>query len=103
MYQVPPGHYLIATDDVLQIHRYWDLDFAYERDLPGTYNENEYIERFRDLFEQQASEKEQMTELGLEFNVDPTKDGTMSSERGGDGKGISAPNDEQDEEEEEEE
>lgn len=39
---------------------------------------------FRDLFEQQASEKEQMEELGLSFNVDPTKSGTMSSQRGGD-------------------
>lgn len=38
---------------------------------------------FRDLFEQQASEKEQMEELGLSFNVDPTKGGTMSSERDG--------------------
>lgn len=37
---------------------------------------------FRDLFEQQASEKEAMEELGLSFNVDPTKSGTMSSERG---------------------
>lgn len=38
---------------------------------------------FRDLFEQQASEKEQMEELGLSFNADPTKDGTLSSQRGG--------------------
>ena len=36
---------------------------------------------FRDLFEQQASEKDQMEELCLSFNVDPTKGGTMSSER----------------------
>lgn len=38
---------------------------------------------FRDLFEQQASEMSQMASLGLQFNPDPTKGGTMSSERGG--------------------
>lgn len=59
---------------------------------------------FRDLFEQQASEKEQMEELGLAFNVDPTKSGTMSSERGeNNGSAGSAPNADEEEEEQEEE
>lgn len=36
---------------------------------------------FRDIYEQQASEKAQRTELGIEFNTQPTKSGTMSSQR----------------------
>lgn len=27
IYQVPPGHYLIATDKHIQVHRYWDFDY----------------------------------------------------------------------------
>jgi asparagine synthase (glutamine-hydrolysing) len=27
IHQVPPGHYLIATDKHIQVHRYWDFDY----------------------------------------------------------------------------
>jgi asparagine synthase (glutamine-hydrolysing) len=27
IHQVPPGHYLIATDKHIQLHRYWDFDY----------------------------------------------------------------------------
>ena len=27
VYQVPPGHYLLATDRHVQLHRYWDFDY----------------------------------------------------------------------------
>lgn len=53
---------------------------------------------FRDLFEQQASEQEQMQELGLNFNVDPTKGGTMSSQRGGQDTNSSDANNDNEEE-----
>lgn len=37
---------------------------------------------FRDIFEQSASEEEQAEELGIDLNPEPTKPGTLSSERG---------------------
>src|SRR5205085_12053470 len=27
VHQIPPGHYLIATDKHIQLHRYWDFDY----------------------------------------------------------------------------
>ena len=27
IHQVPPGHYLIATEKHTQLHRYWDFDY----------------------------------------------------------------------------
>ena len=27
VFQVPPGHYLVATDRHVQVTRYWDFDF----------------------------------------------------------------------------
>jgi asparagine synthase (glutamine-hydrolysing) len=52
VYQVPPGHYMVATESDLRLYKYWDLDLAREADLPTTYDENEYIERFRTLFDE---------------------------------------------------
>jgi capsid protein len=52
---------------------------------------------FRDIFEQQAGEKEVMEELNLDFNADPTKPGTMSGERGADGAAKPANNDNEEE------
>jgi asparagine synthase (glutamine-hydrolysing) len=28
VFQVPPGHYLLATDKDLQLHQYWDFDYS---------------------------------------------------------------------------
>lgn len=39
---------------------------------------------YRDIFEQAAREGRQMKKLGIEVELDPTKPGTMSSERAGD-------------------
>lgn len=39
-------------------------------------------EDFRDVFEQQAREKALQKSLGLDFDTEPTKSGTMSSQRG---------------------
>ena len=27
VFQVPPGHYLIATDKHIQLHQYWDFNY----------------------------------------------------------------------------
>lgn len=52
VFQVPPGHYLVATESDLRLFKYWDLELAPETELPQTYDEQEYIERFRALFDE---------------------------------------------------
>jgi asparagine synthase (glutamine-hydrolysing) len=49
--QVPPGHYLVATESSLRVLKYWDYDFP--TDLPevrDAADERAYVERFRELF-----------------------------------------------------
>ena len=31
VFQVPPGHYLLATDRHIQLHRYWDFNYPARR------------------------------------------------------------------------
>ncbi|BAY66404.1 asparagine synthase (glutamine-hydrolysing) [Calothrix brevissima NIES-22] len=47
VYQVPPGHYLLATRDNIQIVRYWDLDYPRTDDLNSQRTDTEYIEQVR--------------------------------------------------------
>ena len=48
IYQVPPGHYLLATRQRLQVVPYWDLSYP-TADNPGPErSEQEYIERMHD-------------------------------------------------------
>ncbi|MBD2498548.1 asparagine synthase (glutamine-hydrolyzing) [Nostoc sp. FACHB-280] len=47
VYQVPPGHYLLATRQGVQLVRYWDLDYP----IPGTTtgrSDAEYIKQLHD-------------------------------------------------------
>jgi asparagine synthase (glutamine-hydrolysing) len=47
VFQVPPGHYVIATDKHVQLHRYWDFDYptadVHARPRPDA----EYVAEFR--------------------------------------------------------
>jgi asparagine synthase (glutamine-hydrolysing) len=48
VYQVPPGHYLLATPQGIQIVRYWDLDYPRtDAPTPALCSDAEYIEQFR--------------------------------------------------------
>ncbi|MBD2182489.1 asparagine synthase (glutamine-hydrolyzing) [Aerosakkonema funiforme] len=47
VYQVPPGHYLLATHQGIQIVRYWDLDYPTLDAPPPPRNDREYIEQVR--------------------------------------------------------
>ena len=50
IYQVPPGHFLIATRRHLQLVRYWDLDYppgGLAGDSHGTLGDADYVERLR--------------------------------------------------------
>jgi asparagine synthase (glutamine-hydrolysing) len=49
--QVPPGHYLIATDRHVQLHQYWDFNYpavTEVRQRPA----DEYVEEFRHALEE---------------------------------------------------
>ncbi len=52
VFQVPPGHYLIATDAHLQVNRYWDFDYPVA-DRDGTRrSDEEYKAEFRAVLEE---------------------------------------------------
>jgi asparagine synthase (glutamine-hydrolysing) len=47
VYQLPPGHYMVATRRHLQIIRYWDLDYPKSDGLARGLSESDHIERLR--------------------------------------------------------
>jgi asparagine synthase (glutamine-hydrolysing) len=47
VYQVPPGCYLLATRQQVQIVRYWDFDYPRADQTPSHISDDEYIERMR--------------------------------------------------------
>jgi asparagine synthase (glutamine-hydrolysing) len=53
VHQVPPGHYLLATQNSLRIHRYWDFDYTPAAELAATpRDEQSYVEEFSAVFEE---------------------------------------------------
>jgi asparagine synthase (glutamine-hydrolysing) len=52
VYQVPPGHYLLATHQGIQVNRYWDLDYPTANATDPEYADAEYIEQFRYVLEE---------------------------------------------------
>jgi asparagine synthase (glutamine-hydrolysing) len=50
--QVPPGHYLIATEKHIELSRYWDFDYP-KADRSGTHRSTaEYVAEFRSALEE---------------------------------------------------
>lgn len=47
VYQVPPGYFLLATQSIIQLHRYWDFDYPRLNDSQSQYTEEDYIEQLR--------------------------------------------------------
>lgn len=47
VYQVPPGHYLLATPGRLQVVRYWDIDYPRIGESPDGAADREHVERMR--------------------------------------------------------
>lgn len=47
IFQVPPGHFLIASNAGIQLHRYWDFNYPVVNDLSSQLREEEYIEKLR--------------------------------------------------------
>lgn len=52
IYQVPPGHYLLATHQGIQIVRYWDLDYPIADAATPCRSDAEYIEQFREVLDE---------------------------------------------------
>jgi asparagine synthase (glutamine-hydrolysing) len=47
VFQVPPGHYLVATDEHIELSRYWDFDYPMSPDTAPERSDAEYAEEFR--------------------------------------------------------
>ncbi len=52
VYQVPPGHYMIATGRHIQLKRYWDFDYPRAGHIGPTRSDAEYAEEFRQAFDE---------------------------------------------------
>ncbi len=47
IYQVPPGHFLIASDSGIKLQRYWDFDYPVINDSSSQQAPSDYIEQLR--------------------------------------------------------
>jgi asparagine synthase (glutamine-hydrolysing) len=52
VFQVPPGHYLIATDAHIQVTRYWDFDYPRADDDASRRTDEDYKAEFRAALEE---------------------------------------------------
>jgi len=52
VYQVPPGHYMVATDKHIQLNQYWDFDYPEAGHTGQPCSDVEYAEEFRHVFEE---------------------------------------------------
>jgi asparagine synthase (glutamine-hydrolysing) len=51
VFQVPPGHYLIATDKHIQLHQYWDFNYPTADCTATRRSDGEYAAEFREALE----------------------------------------------------
>src|SRR5260370_10086890 len=52
IFQIPPGHYLIATEKHIQLNQYWDFNYPKAADLTPQRSDAEYAEEFRNALEE---------------------------------------------------
>jgi len=52
IYQIPPGHFMVATENGLQVTRYWDFDYPKEIADAPLRSDKEYEEEFTNVFEE---------------------------------------------------
>ena len=52
VFQIPPGHYLVATDERVHLSRYWDFDYPLVTDAPPERSDAEYADEFRQTFDE---------------------------------------------------
>jgi asparagine synthase (glutamine-hydrolysing) len=52
IYQVPPGHFLVATDSQIEVKKYWDFDYPLATASVPARSDAEYAEEFLATFEE---------------------------------------------------
>jgi asparagine synthase (glutamine-hydrolysing) len=52
VFQVPPGHYLLATDKHLQLHQYWDFNYPAANRVDTSRPDAAYAAEFREVLEE---------------------------------------------------
>jgi asparagine synthase (glutamine-hydrolysing) len=52
VFQIPPGHFLIATEKHLQVNQYWDFNYPKKNAPVAARSDQEYAEEFRTVFEE---------------------------------------------------
>ncbi len=52
VFQIPPGHFLLATDKHVQVNQYWDFDYPAKQNNQATRPDEEYKEEFRTVLEE---------------------------------------------------
>jgi asparagine synthase (glutamine-hydrolysing) len=52
IHQIPPGHYLIATDKHTQLHRYWDFDYPLVNGGSSHRSDDDYAAEVRSALEE---------------------------------------------------
>jgi asparagine synthase (glutamine-hydrolysing) len=52
VFQVPPGHYLTATDRHIQVNRYWDFNYPKSNGVGSRRSDADYAEEFRHALEE---------------------------------------------------
>jgi len=52
IFQVPPGHYLIATDKHIQLHQYWDFHYPKANGQVPQLSDADYAAEFREALEE---------------------------------------------------
>ncbi len=52
IFQVPPGHYLLATEKHIQLSRYWDFDYPRTDSAPPRRSDADYAAEFRHALEE---------------------------------------------------
>lgn len=52
VFQIPPGHFLIATEKHLQVNQYWDFNYPEKSQAAATRSDAEYAAEFRHALEE---------------------------------------------------
>jgi asparagine synthase (glutamine-hydrolysing) len=52
VWQIPPGHFAIATDRHFQMSQYWDFDYPKTGEAGGTKSDADHVAEFRAVFEE---------------------------------------------------
>ena len=52
IFQIPPGHFLIATEKHVQLNQYWDFNYPTKEDNKPKMRDEEYAEEFRAALEE---------------------------------------------------